>query len=79
MADDYEMKRKTPQAVFEPGTLDNTRRNIGVLDAEEAAKMQKVLGGEVFTEKSVPVDYSKLPKKAVSHRTVVRASGQTSA
>ena len=79
MADDYEMKRKTPQAVFEPGTLDNTRRNIGVLDAEEAAKMQKVLGGEVFTEKSVPVDYSKLPKKAVSHRTVVRTSGQTSA
>lgn len=79
MADDYEMKRKTPQAVFEPGTLDNTRRNIGVLDAEEAAKMQKVLGGEVFTEKSVPVDYSKLPKKAVPHRTVVRASGQTSA
>lgn len=79
MADDYEIKKKTPQAVFEPGTLENTRKNIGVLDPEEAAKMTKVLGGEIFIEKSVPIDYSKLPKKAVQHRSHSKATGQTSA
>ena len=78
MADDVGMKKRPPQAVFEPGTLDNTRKNIGVLDAEEAAKMQKVLGGEVFTEKSAPIDYSKLPKKAVDHRAYSPATGHTS-
>lgn len=78
MADDVGMKKRPPQAVFEPGTLDNTRKNIGVLDAEEAAKMQKVLGGEVFTEKSAPIDYSKLPKKAVNHRAYSPATGHTS-
>ncbi|MCR5614054.1 hypothetical protein, partial [Treponema sp.] len=79
MADDIEFKRKQPQAVFEPGTLENTRRNIGMIDPEEAAKMTKVLGGEIFVEKSVPVDYSKLPKRAVQHRSHSKATGQTSA
>lgn len=74
MSDDY--KPKKPQAVFEPGTLDNTRKNIGSIDAEEAARMTKVLGGEIMTEKSAPVDYSKLPKKAVSHHAS-RPVGQT--
>lgn len=77
--DDFEFKRKAPQAVFEPGTLENTRKNIGVLDPEEAAHMTKVLGGEIFTEKSVPIDYSKLPKKSIQHRSHSRATGQTSA
>ena len=79
MEDDYEFKPKAPpKAVFEPGTLEQTRKNIGVLDPEEAAKMTKVLGGEIFVEKSVPIDYSKLPKKAITHRSHARATGQTS-
>lgn len=77
MAEDYENKKKIPRAVFEPGTLDNTRRNIGNIDTEEAIKMQKVLGGEILTEKSVPVDYSKLPKKQVQYSNYSRATGQT--
>lgn len=77
MADDYEFKKKQPQAVFEPGTLENTRRNIGMIDPEEAAKMTKVLGGEIFVEKSVPIDYSKFPRKTVSHRSSSRLTGQT--
>lgn len=68
-------EEKRPQAVWEPGTLDATRKNIGKIDMEEAARMTKVLGGEIMTEKSVPIDYSKLPKRAPSRR-VVRPSGQ---
>ena len=37
---------------WEPGTLDKTRKNLGVLSEEEAKKMMKVLGGEVLQEKS---------------------------
>ena len=61
---------RRPQAVWAPGTLDATRKNIGAIDAEEAARMTKVLGGEIMTEKSVPIDYSKLPKRASSNRVV---------
>ena len=50
--------------------MDATRKNIGAIDKEEAARMTKVLGGEIMTEKSVPIDYSKLPKRAPSHRVV---------
>lgn len=78
MAEDFEFKKKAPQALFEPGTLENTRKNIGVIDAEEAAKMTKILGGEIFIEKSVPIDYSKLPKKVVSRRSTSKVTGKTS-
>ena len=69
MAEDFSGPSK-PKAVWEPGTLDATRKNIGAIDKEEAARMTKVLGGEIMTEKSVPIDYSKLPKRAPSHRVV---------
>lgn len=58
--------------------MDATRKNIGEIDKEEAARMTKVLGGEIMAEKSVPIDYSKLPKKAPSHR-VVRPTNISSA
>lgn len=64
------------KAIYEPGTLDHTRKNIGEIDKEEAARMTKILGGKIYTEKSVPIDYSKLPKRAVSRRQV--AVGATS-
>ena len=69
MAEDFSGPSK-PKAVWEPGTLDATRKNIGAIDKEEAARMTKVLGGEIMTEKSVPIDYSKLPKRAPSNRVV---------
>lgn len=67
---------KKPEARWEPGTLDNTRRNIGAIDKDEALRMQKILGGQVYTEKSAPIDYSALPQK---HRTYAhRSSGRSS-
>ncbi|MDE7228649.1 MAG: hypothetical protein K2N31_10060 [Treponemataceae bacterium] len=66
-----------PQAKWEPGTLDNTRRNIGSISTEEAARMAKVLGGEVFTEKSTPINYDAFPKKAPTYAH--RATGKSAA
>lgn len=76
MSEDFSGPKK-PAAVWEPGTLDNTRKNIGPIDQEEAQRMMKTLGGEILQEKSAPVDYSAFPKREVhySHRT----SGKTSA
>ena len=34
-----EKKQSKPKAIYEPGELDRTRRNIGELDPEEAAKL----------------------------------------
>lgn len=39
-------------ADWEPGTLDKTRKNIGSLDADEAANMARKLGGEVLYERT---------------------------
>ncbi|MCQ2583830.1 MAG: hypothetical protein MJ160_07970 [Treponema sp.] len=39
-------------ADWEPGTLDKTRKNIGNIDAEEAATMAKKLGGQNLYERS---------------------------
>lgn len=64
-----------PEAKWEPGTLDNTRRNIGPIDAYEAKRMIQKLGGEIFAEKSAPIDYSALPKsKEYSKRAVGRTA-----
>ncbi len=66
---------KKPEAKWEPGTLDQTRRNIGPIDQNEAQKMMKKLGGEIFTEKSAPIDYSSFPKaKEYSHRAVGKSA-----
>lgn len=64
-----------PEAKWEPGTLDKTRQNIGPIDAEEAKKMMQKLGGEVFAEKSAPIDYSAFPRaKEYSKRAVGRSA-----
>ena len=68
-----------PEAKWEPGTLDNTRRNIGPIDEAEAKRMMQKLGGEVFTEKSAPIDYSALPKaREYSKRVVGRSASSVS-
>ncbi|MCR5605761.1 MAG: hypothetical protein K6F69_02970 [Treponema sp.] len=59
-----------PEAKYEPGTLDRTRANIGAIDEEEAKRMTKILGGEIFIEKSPPLDLSGMPK----NRTYAHAS-----
>ncbi|WP_191015095.1 hypothetical protein [Treponema zioleckii] len=70
MKNDYTEPRK-PQAVWEPGTLDNTRKNIGVISEEEAKKMTKILGGEIFTEKSAPINYDAFPRNREMRHTAV--------
>lgn len=74
MSDDFSGKRRVEQS-WEPGTLDATRRNIGPIDKEEAAKMTKILGGEIFQEKSAPIDYSAFPPK--DRHYVHRKSGHS--
>ena len=59
-----------PKAVYEPGELDRTRSNIGLIDADEAKRMMKTLGGTVGVEKSRPVDEKSLPQKHSSNRVV---------
>lgn len=73
MNDDFGSK-KIEQS-WEPGTLDATRKAIGPIDKEEAARMTKLLGGEILQEKSAPIDYSAFPQKDrhYSHR----AKGKT--
>ena len=73
MSDDFS-RRKVEQS-WEPGTLDATRRNIGPIDKEEAARMTQILGGEIKMEKSAPVDYSAFPPKERSY--IHRSSGKT--
>ena len=60
-----------PEAKWEPGTLDNTRRNIGPIDEDEAKQMMKKLGGEIFAEKSAPIDTSNMPKAREYSKRVV--------
>lgn len=59
---------------WEPGTLDKTRKNLGVLSEEEAKKMMAILGGEVLQEKSAPINYNELPRNKIYAK---KASGKT--
>lgn len=59
-----------PKAVYEPGELDRTRQHIGLIDADEAKRMMKTLGGTVGIEKSQPIDEKKLPQKHSSSRVI---------
>lgn len=70
--------QSSPKRTLEPGTLDKTRKNIGPIDDSEAAAMQKILGGEILKERSVPMDTSSMPKRRPLHEPVVRASGKIS-
>ncbi len=58
---------------WEPGTLDQTRKNLGALSEEERKRMTKILGGEIKQEKSAPIDYKSLPRATV----IARPSGKS--
>ena len=53
-------------ADWEPGTLDKTRKNIGEIDATEAANMAKKLGGQVLYEKTISSSAGTPTRKAPS-------------
>ena len=63
------MSSNRPKAIYEPGTLDKTRANLGEMDDAEAMRMAKLLGGEVFVEKDRPIDYSAMPKRAYAKKS----------
>lgn len=48
------MEEQKRTADWAPGTLDNTRKNIGEISKAEAEAMAKKLGGEIMYEKSAP-------------------------
>ncbi len=80
MSDDF-LKSKRPKAIYEPGELEKTRRNLGMLDAAEAQELMKKLGGEIGVEKSPAFDESKLPSRTrtyVSRRSSSSSSGSSS-
>ena len=47
---DNQLKNKRPKAIYEPGELEKTRRNLGILDASEAQELMKKLGGSKLCE-----------------------------
>lgn len=55
-------KPQKPKAVYNPGELDKTRKNIGDVSKEEAMRVARLLGGEVGVEKSIDTS-STLTKK----------------
>lgn len=61
-------------ANWAPGTLDNTRKNIGDIDREEARLMAKKLGGEVMYERS----NNSLAGSSKTGGKLVRAGGTSS-
>lgn len=73
--DEKTEKPKTARSLA-PGTIDNTRKNIGPIDPQEAMVLSKKLGGEVLPERSVPPNPSTLPKRH-SRPEVIRASGRS--
>lgn len=68
------MSTKKPPARYEAGQLEKTRKNIGVLEKEEAARMMKVLGGEIGVEKSEEIDDAALQKMRSVRKTSPQAS-----
>ena len=48
-----DQKQNKPKAVYNPGELDKTRKNIGEVSKEEALRVAKLLGGQVGVEKSI--------------------------
>ncbi len=73
---DNQLKNKRPKAIYEPGELEKTRRNLGILDASEAQELMKKLGGEIGVEKSAAFDESKLPSRTRTY--VSRRSSSSS-
>ena len=70
------MSSNRPKAIYEPGTLDKTRANLGEVDDAEAMRMAKLLGGEVFVEKDRPIDYSAMPKRAYAKKSTAAKNAE---
>lgn len=67
---------KRPPAVYAPGELDRTRRNLGNLDPEEAKRIASLLGGEIGTERSDVDDAVKARMRNLASTKAVRKGGR---
>jgi hypothetical protein len=68
---------KKSRAVYSPGELNRVRGNLGELDAEEAKRMARILGGEVGYERTkTQEDALRRPKGKTRHETVDMVVGR---
>lgn len=56
-----------PKAIYQPGELDKTRRNLGNIDPQEAMRVASILGGEIGVEKEPQYENIRKIKKAPSY------------
>ena len=56
-----------PKAIYQPGELDKTRRNLGNIDPQEAMRVANILGGEIGVEKEPQYDNVRKIKKTPSY------------
>lgn len=64
-------KHTKPKAVYNPGELDKTRKNIGKISKEEATKLAQRLGGDIGVEKSVNYSEALIKKKRTyAHKNI---------
>ena len=61
-------------ADWEPGTLDKTRKNIGLIDEKEAATMAKKLGGQVMYERTTSSSGGTANQGSHGQGRIIRAS-----
>jgi hypothetical protein len=62
---------KKAKAVYAPGELDRVRGKLGELDAEEAKRMARILGGEVGYERTREEDERRKPRTGRVRRETV--------
>ncbi|MDR1786595.1 MAG: hypothetical protein LBR23_09090 [Spirochaetaceae bacterium] len=65
-------EQKRPKAVYEPGELARTRKNLGEIDPEEAMLIANRLGGVVGVEKAAPANPSLMKRMRPRLRVIQR-------
>jgi hypothetical protein len=66
---------KKVKAVYAPGELNRIRGKLGELDADEAKRMARILGGEVGYERTEEQESRRKPKSRTRHETVEMVVG----
>jgi hypothetical protein len=66
---------KKEKAVYAPGELNRVRGKLGELDADEAKRMARILGGEVGYERTEEQESRRKPKSRTRHETVEMVVG----
>ena len=71
---------KKSRTVYAPGELSKVRENLGKMDAQEAKRMARLLGGEVGYERTKEQENARqAPSRRVRHETAEMAAGNRGA